>query len=471
MTTRRSPVLSVVLMLLGFASLGVIVFGFGSILFVRHLEGLVLEQTLKLAERRGILLEPPKLALHLEHAVFGELRFTLVGLPEVRGRVASATLHYPGFTPKRLTLRQVAVEIKGEPESLLPRLLAFQARNATVPSGLALEVPGVELDFTDTTGRLGTLRGREVRLTQRGEDTVLSMSRFESTWLRTDALTLRISPHAQGFLVVLGDEPTRAPLRLLVHEDKERTRVELSWPKLRVDEVAAALQLPPVPAMLRTVAGSGVLTVDVPKRAASITGHLALQVEGVVVPHPPELAGFDFGKSLQIVSNFSVDREVSQAELSAVKLSAGAFTLRGHGRLRRKGWTVGAQLDLGTRLSCSELAAGLAATHLGAEVGAWARRNARRAVSGAVDVRVQLEADSTRLEQAKVVRRLGIGCGLRPMSLEELLEFELPPLPDAAHVENLVHGALSGTLPSLPVPWPNVTLPTLTPREQKPPTR
>ncbi len=463
--------LSVVLMLLGFASLGVIVFGGGSILFMRQLEATLIEQTVRLAEQRGILLERPKVALHLDHITLGELRFSLVGLPEVRGSIASTTVFTPRFTPRRLAVHGVTVQVRGEPLALLPRLLAWEKRYASIPSGLELEVPGVELEFTDTGGRFGTLRGKDVMLTRRGDDRVISMSRFESAWLRTDAVTLRVSPRNPGFLVTLGDDPQRAPLRLLVLREAARTHFELVWPKLRADDTAVLLRLPKLPSWLSQVAASGVLAVDVPKDGGNPTGRVALELEGVAVPHPPELAGFDFGKTLSVVSQFSLDPELSRAELSAVSLKAGAFTLRGNGRLLRKDWTIIAKLDLATSLSCAVLAAGLAETHLGAEVGAWARRNAKRAVSGAVDVRVQIEADSSHLEKAKVVRRLGIGCGLRPTSLEELLTLELPPLPDPAHVENLVHGAMTGTLQSLPMPWPNLTLPTLTPREQMPPTR
>ncbi|MGC4068953.1 MAG: hypothetical protein QM784_30770 [Polyangiaceae bacterium] len=67
-----------------------------------------------------------------------------------------------------------------------------------------------------------------------------------------------------------------------------------------------------------------------------------------------------------------------------------------------------------------------------------AEKNAAKAVRGSVSVRVQLDADTEHLAEAKVVKRIGIGCGLRPLTLEELLSLGLPPPPEPKTIERIV---------------------------------
>jgi len=83
-------------------------------------------------------------------------------------------------------------------------------------------------------------------------------------------------------------------------------------------------------------------------------------------------------------------------------------------------------------------------------------RNAGRTVEGQVDVAVQIDADTNRLDQAKLTKQIGVGCGLKPLSLRDALSLDLPPPPDADFLrhaaENLprLAAALPSAMPKLP---------------------
>ena len=91
---------------------------------------------------------------------------------------------------------------------------------------------------------------------------------------------------------------------------------------------------------------------------------------------------------------------------------------------------------------------------------------AKQTLQGTVGVTVKVDADSRDLENAKVLKLIGIGCGLKPLRLptpEELEAFskelpgfvgELPSLANKLGLPgDLVPGAASGVkLPNLPLP-------------------
>jgi hypothetical protein len=82
------------------------------------------------------------------------------------------------------------------------------------------------------------------------------------------------------------------------------------------------------------------------------------------------------------------------------------------------------RLDLRGTLPCDALASASAESRLGKLLGRAAGRKAGiaalRLVGGSVAVRVQVDASTPKLAEAKVDRSIGIGCGLKPLTLEDL---------------------------------------------------
>ena len=75
-------------------------------------------------------------------------------------------------------------------------------------------------------------------------------------------------------------------------------------------------------------------------------------------------------------------------------------------------------------------------------------------VQGNVDVTVQIDADTANLRQAKIVKQIGVGCGLKPLTVRDMLTLGLPPPPDADLIWHLGKDlpAWGDSLPLLPGP-------------------
>jgi len=118
-------------------------------------------------------------------------------------------------------------------------------------------------------------------------------------------------------------------------------------------------------------------------------------------------------------------------------------------------------------LPCDALASAAAESRvgrlLGRAQGARAGSVARQAIGGSVGVRVQVSASTNNLAGASVKRSIGIGCGLKPLSLadvarlgETLLPSDLSELTD--DVQKLTPKLPDGTplVPSALLPLPPV---------------
>jgi hypothetical protein len=160
-----------------------------------------------------------------------------------------------------------------------------------------------------------------------------------------------------------------------------------------------------MPLPVKDVVGSGKVTFDFASRDSMMPtgGHARLDLEGYVPPHPVELDGFVFGN-----------------------VTTGKFVLKGGGNLTRQGDATRIRLDMNGALPCDALASAAAESRLARLLGRAAGRKAGiaalRVVGGSVTVRVQVDASTKNLPDAKLERSIGIGCGLKPLTLEDLRE-------------------------------------------------
>src|SRR5690606_28042914 len=91
----------------------------------------------------------------------------------------------------------------------------------------------------------------------------------------------------------------------------------------------------------------------------------------------------------------------------------GALELAGRGRVVRVGDHAEALIELDGQLACTAVAAAAARSRLGEGLGGLVAEAARRTLDGSVAVGVTIEADSRRLAEAEIARRVGLGCGLK----------------------------------------------------------
>jgi hypothetical protein len=250
----------------------------------------------------------------------------------------------------------------------------------------------------------------------------------------------------------------RAPFRVEVNPAPPTPTAKFTMAPIAAERLAKPLGVAlPVPGVV--VSTETTLSFAGAGAAETIQGVTSVTLKGYVPPHPFELDGFIFGDTTTFDGKFSIPPLRDRITLTEAHLKAGAFELRGNGLIVRGSDHSEATLTLNGQLPCSALGSVEANSRvskiLGSELGAKAGQFAEKLLNGSVAIGISVAADTRNLAAAKVVRTIGIGCGLHPLTLAELAK--LVPLPP--DVTALLQGlpALPGDLSSLPA------LPTLLP--------
>ena len=228
--------------------------------------------------------------------------------------------------------------------------------------------------------------------------------------------------------------------------------------------------------------------------AGSVSGVSHLTLKGYIPPHPFELDGFIFGDTTTFDTKFALPATRDRITLTETRLAAGKFELSGGGLLSRASDHSEATLNLSGELPCSALAGVEAESRLakllGAQLASKAGKLAEKVVNGSVHVGLKFSADTRKLSDAHIERTIGVGCGLRPLSLADIRKLlpadvnafleSLPPLPNDLSSLPGLPTALPSNLPPLPSgmpalpsglpPLPNLRLPSnLPPLPKLPP--
>jgi hypothetical protein len=213
-----------------------------------------------------------------------------------------------------------------------------------------------------------------------------------------------------------------------------------------MERLAGPLNVP-LPAEGVTVSGDAKLMFAPGVSTGPVDGTITINLDGWVPPHPRELDGFVFGRRTTFQTNFHVPEDRQRADLTESRVQAGAFRLDGRGTVTREEEHAHIEMTLKGQLACVALAGAAAESYLGKTLGKLVGVAAQHAFQGSVAVIVRIDAHTRDLGQAKVLRTIGIGCGLKPFPIDvpELLK-ELPKLlPD-----------LPAGLPSLPSSLPPI---------------
>jgi len=219
-------------------------------------------------------------------------------------------------------------------------------------------------------------------------------------------------------------ELAKAPVRLDA-EQTPKPKVTLTLAPVPLERLAGpfAMALP-----VKDVIGSGTVTFDFASRDSMIptNGHARLELRGYVPPHPVELDGFVFGDVTVLETDLGFGAGQGDIALENTSVTAGRFALKGTGRVTREELAARVKLDLRGALPCDALASAAAESRLGKLLGRAAGKKAGIAalhlVGGSVGVRVQVDATTADIPGATVERSIGVGCGLKPLSLEDLRE-------------------------------------------------
>lgn len=419
----------------------------GAYLALRHI---VTTTSLEYAKALGVTLTPSEVRFGVDFVQLLDSRFVLLKVPGVTGTVrrVDADIDLWTLRPTRLFLSGVTVDAKGDPIVLEDSALRYwEQLRPKLPAGKpGSSMPMVEwrhlaLNLTTGNALLPTVSVTELTIaTGVGPTHDETAIRTATTKARgIDLGPLEIALRNQDGTLELGWGPTllESKWRVAYRDLPGSAQVRLSFQPFPVPELLGRLGSP-VPETLKTTKLSGHIETAHDKATGKTTGTSTLTLQGFAPPYPPELKGYRFADETSMRAQFEIDPLWLIAELRSIELRTGDLSLAGHGRIDRDLLSARLRAELTTTLDCVTLAKGWATEAVGGQLGQWGAKNAPKAVQGSVSVRVQVDADSNRLSEAKVAKRIGIGCGLRPMTLVDLLDLGLPPLPDRQTLERLV---------------------------------
>jgi hypothetical protein len=439
----------------------------------RALPGLVEREVVRRASDQGVELTFGSLDFGWNWAELKQVKARLIGVPEVALAVERLDADLDGTKLTRVDLTGVKLDATGSLPTLALDLGAWAKR---YPSAFALP-----LNATRVTARFLPdpnapawleLQNGSVASTTAGSiiaaDHVLvagaDVGRVGASWV----------PSATSVVVGLGEtDLSRAPLRMNVDLTAAKPKIGFELALTPLERLAGpfAVPLPIHGASASAKAGFefASTTSALPERGA-----IHAELHGFVPPHPAELDGFVFGDTTVVESNLAFAPDGKSVTLTDTRLTAGKFVLMGGGHVVRTADAAAIDLDLRGALPCDALASAAAESRvgrlLGRAPGSRAGSVARQVIGGSVGVRVEVTASTKNIAGASIKRSIGIGCGLKPLSLEDVARLGETLLPsDLSELTDDVH-KLTPKLPdgSPLLPLPDFKIPSLLPREPAP---
>lgn len=315
------------------------------------------------------------------------------------------------------------------------------------------EPPWLEI----TNGGVASTPGGSIVTAEHAKLAGIDTGRVGATWI----------PTATSVALGLGESDlSKAPLRVIVDLSAAKPKVGFALAVTPLERLAGPLA---VALPVHGVAAGISAGFEFPAKDAILPerGAVHAEVHGFIPPHPAELDGFVFGDTTVVETNLTFSPDGKSVTLSGTRLTAGRFVLEGGGTLVRAPDAAELKLDLRGALPCDALASAAAESRvgrlLGRVQGGRAGSVARQAIGGSVGVRVQVTASTKDLAGASVRRSIGIGCGLKPLSLEDVARLGETLLPSdlsklSEDVQKLTPKLPDGTplIPSGLLPFPPV---------------
>ncbi len=444
MDAPRSPLLKV---LIALTILGLLAAGVAAWILLSPVSR---EIALREARERGLELDCETIDVRLGRAELGTCRFTLVGVTVVRGTIRSATAKLDGMHPTSIEAEDVDVRIHGAAPDVAVQLARWSQahprafRTPTTAKGVAVQWSAAEGGIpwlVVTEGTVAPVPKGGAFIAQSATVADVKVGKVGATW------------HADGDQktgsVALGfgtDELAKAPVTVQLNHGAAPPTAEVTLRPTLASKLALPLGVAlPIDAV--TLSGSASLVFEGASAEGPVRGNLQVLAKGFIPPHPPELDGIVFGDTTTFRSRFEIDPSRTLVTLTETTVTAGAFKLAGGGKLARKADHTSVSLALRGSIPCTALAQSAAVSRLGTFVGRIVGAAARQAMQGSVGVTVKITADTRDLASAKIDQSIGIGCGLRPISID------LPPLPSGLPPLPTAFPTLPRDLP-LPIPLP-----------------
>lgn len=161
---------------------------------------------------------------------------------------------------------------------------------------------------------------------------------------------------------------------------------------------------------------------------------LDMSLRGYVPPHPKELNRIIFGDTTSFSATLELGANRKSIVISNAQMKAGAFGLKGGGKIERKGVFATIEMKMDGAVRCVDMAQSAVSSHLGNAAGTIVGDMAKNSLKGAMNISLRIEADTRDLGAAKVQQQVSGSCGISiplpsipSVKLPEL--GELPPIP------------------------------------------
>jgi hypothetical protein len=463
-------------------ALGIVVVGVIGIVagVLAYLPGYIEKRVVAEAKTRGIELTPGEVSFGIGWVQLSGAEAKLIGAPSFAAKIRLVDVSLEGFTPLQVQLSDVRVGVSGS----LPRVLlelGEWTKNHPEAFAAPLIASKVTLRVAETAAGAAWLELSNGMLTRTVAGAAFSADSCKLSGFEIGKVGAGFTQGGGNVSIGFGDQSAQAaPLRLDASVDAKgagKMTVALTPTKLGLlgQGIGVPLPLPDV------IAEGKVELAFPPGLSGEVTGKLNSSLTGFIPPHPPELDGFVFGDVTTFDTELRIDAARNRVTLSNSKVKAGKFELSGGGSVLREGSNASVDLDLKGTLPCDALAGAAAESRLGQLLGRASGKQGKRTalaiVRGDVSVEVGVKASTRDLANAKLTQKIGVGCGLRPLTLGELLALT-PNAKDLQAIGDEVGKKLEGIGKDLglpPVPSglalpPLPTFPPLVPKAAPPAT-
>lgn len=414
----------VVIAVVALATLSVIALAiFAAIYLPRYVRTRVIAE----ADARGVQLEPGPISFRWGLVRVTDSKLTLPGVQSLEAKVRTLRVTLDGLEPKDISVEGVDVEVTGDPLRLSQELRTWmRGRGAALSKPLSIAPYSFTLRTAPKAEPVLVLS--EGKLDYAPKRAVITANRARVLGRELGALRLSQRDDLISAELSLGLSALENPVFTIEARDTTDQKVHVALAPVAIEKLNQRFGLHlPHP----EVEVSGTLDAEIPRNlivGRPIQGRVDGELRGYLPPHPVELDGFVFGDTTQFSTQFSLELGRLSARLEEAKVRAGKFELSGEGVVRAEPDHVRLLLSLEGTLPCAALAGAAAESRLGRALGRVAGKAARRVVGGTVGVQVSVDAWLDELEEARVARRISPGCGLRPLSVAELIALgELVP--------------------------------------------
>jgi hypothetical protein len=312
--------------------------------------------------------------------------------------------------PTRIGIAGADVTVSGE-----PRWFELQA-GISAPAGVEVVAQRVRISWVESVGssprvQISDLEHLTADGAWTGKVSIGSDVRGEFVAGNELALTLQYQPNPNNVLR-LRLEPARFFGSL---------SLELDGLPMTVLSGVVFHNMPPD---MLTVQLTGSAKFDLPfgLNPKQPKGHFKFTFDGLTFPVPREVAGLVYDTAPEIEGDIVINRTFSNFKVDRLSFVTGSLRMQGTASIEREGTETRWRSTLRGPLPCGAIAAAAAKIHLkglplGDELAHAASRISKQALKGSVDIFVALDAHSTDLAAAKIIKTIGVGCGLKPFPL------------------------------------------------------